>query len=90
MLLFSLAEISSYKDIVMYFSYISPEGSTIYTGYDQQNGIIRMKENVENLKLISSRCYVILSRDFNARIKDRIDFIPEDNLSYIFVLVTLV
>ena len=90
MLLFSLAEISCYKDIVMYFSYISPEGSTIYTGYDQQNGIIRMKENVENLKLFYPDTMLFLSGDFNARIKDRIDFIPEDNLSYIFVLVTMV
>ena len=74
----------------MYFSYISPEGSTIYTGYDQQNGIIRMKENVENLKLFYPDTMLFLSGDFNARIKDRIDFIPEDNLSYIFMLVTLV
>ena len=68
----------------MYFSYISPEGSTIYTGYDQQTGIIRMKESVENLKLSYPDAMLFLSGDFNARIKDRIDFIPEDNLSYIF------
>ena len=58
-LLFSLAEIRC-KKIILYFSYISPEGSTIYTGYDEQNGIKRMKENVENVKLILSRCYVIV------------------------------
>ena len=57
-LLFSLAKLSCFKDIVMYVSYISPEGSTIYTGYDQQNGIIRMKVNVENLNyFIQILCY---------------------------------
>ena len=70
MLLFNLAELNCYKDIVMYFSYISPEGSTIYTGYDQQNGIIRMKENVENLKLLYPDTMLFLSGDFNARIKE--------------------
>ena len=43
-----------------------------------------MKEDVKNLKLSYPDATLFQSGDFNARIKDRIYFIPEDNLSYIF------
>lgn len=43
-----------------------------------------MPRNIKNLKLTYPDGMLFVSGDFNARINDRIDFIPEDNLFYIF------
>lgn len=66
--------------MIMYFTYISPEASIIYNESDTA----MMQENILQMKLMYNNAMIFVARDLNARIRDLIDFIPDDNLYYLF------
>ena len=83
-LLFKFSELCNYKDVVMYFTYVSPEGSPIYHERDEQNGICILQENIDEIQLSHPDCNILICGDLNARTKYFLDLIPSDNLDYIF------
>jgi len=70
-------------DIILVFVYISPEGSSIYNDNDL-NGIELLENHLNTVKLDFPDCLLFIAGDFNARTKDYLDFVPDDNLRHIF------
>ena len=70
------------KDILLYFTYISPEGSPVYT--EEKNGIKLMQANISIMKDDYPDAHYFIGGDLNACTKDFLDYIPFDNLFYIF------
>lgn len=52
------------KDIIMYYTYVSPEGSHIYNCREEKNGILYMFSNLEELKFEYPNALIFLSGDF--------------------------
>ena len=77
---------SGRDDLILYFTYVSPEGSSIYSNVDdtEQNGILLLQDNIDHVKLNYSNAMLLLAGDLNARIKDLLDYIPDDNLIHVF------
>ena len=72
------------SDIIMYFTYISPEGSTKYNNLDEKNGINILQNNFDSIMIDYPDARFILAGDMNARTKDFLDFIPADDVNLIF------
>ena len=72
------------NDIVMYFAYVSPEGSHIYAKLEERDGVKLLHGNFTDTMNDYSNAYYFLAGDLNARAKDFFDYIPSDNLDYIF------
>ena len=70
------------KDLVMYFTYIAPENSPIYT--EEDNGITILNERISEVSLQYPDAELFLAGDLNACISTMQDFIPEDDLEFIF------
>ncbi len=68
----------------MYFTYVSPEGSTTYTDIHERNGILLLENNLNEVQNAYPDCYYFLAGDMNARTKTFLDYIPCDNLDHIF------
>lgn len=83
-LLFKFSSIYDMNDVIIYFTYISPEGSSIYNDLDDRNGINIMQRNFDQIINGYPNCNFMLIGDLNARTKDLLDFIPADNLEHIF------
>ena len=58
------------QDTVMYFAYVSPQGSTIYNNLNEKNGIVLLESNIADVKFRYPDSYFFLAGDLNARIKD--------------------
>ena len=74
------------SDVIMYFTYVSPEGSTIYnnTEYsDYSNAITKIYDDLEKIRFDYPDTSLFLSGDFNSRTKDYLDFMPCDNLIHL-------
>jgi len=72
------------SDIILYIAYVSPEGSPIYEHRDDTNGITYIDEKLLLLKNIYPDCMLYLAGDLNARTKTMLDYIPADNIDFIF------
>ena len=72
------------QDTVLYFAYVSPQGSTVYNNLTENNGIVLLESNITDIKFQYPDSYFFLAGDLNARSKDFIDYIPKDDLQYIF------
>ena len=72
------------QNTIMYFAYVSPQGSTIYKTLNENNGIVLLESNISDLKFDYPDSYFFLAGDLNARTKDFIDYIPKDDVQYIF------
>ena len=83
-LLCNFSHIGHCNDVVMYFTYVSPEHSPIYKHVLEQNGIITMQSNIDEILSVYPQCSIIIAGDLNARTKDFLDYIPNDNITYIF------
>lgn len=83
-ILLNLSGVYDMPDVIMYFTYISPEGSSIYKKRDETNGISVMQENYNQIMNDYPNCYFMLIGDLNARTKDLLDFIPSDDLFHVF------
>ena len=67
---------------MVYFAYVSPEGSSIYdTG--EQNGILLLENNIIEIRSEYQDCLLFLAGDFNSRTTNCLDFIPNDNLDFV-------
>ena len=71
-------------DEFFYFLYVSPERSTIYDNVSEPNGILQMQDKFHDLKYMYPSAHVVIAGDFNARTKDLIDYIRNDNIFYVF------
>ena len=72
------------QDRVIYFAYVSPQGSTIYNNSNEKNGIVLLESKIEDVKFRYPDSYFFLVGDLNARIKYFIDYTPNNDLKYIF------
>ena len=72
------------EDIIMYFAYISPEGSCYYNDKEQKDGIINMLSHLECIRTEYFDTPLFIAGDMNSRCKDYLDFIPDDTLFHIF------
>ena len=69
-------------DLILIFTYIAPENSPIYT--DEDNGVILLNEKILEIVSEHPRAELFVAGDLNARIGKLQDFIPHDDLEYIF------
>ena len=69
-------------DLILIFTYIAPENSPIYT--DDDNGVILLNEKILEIVSEHPRAKLFVAGDLNARIGNLQDFIPHDDLEYIF------
>ena len=72
------------QDTVMYFAYVSPQGVTIYNNSNEKNDIVLLESNIADVKFRYPDSYFFLAGDLNARIKKFKDYIPNDDLLYVF------
>ena len=73
------------NDIILYFLYVSPERSTVYDNVSEPNGILQMQDKFHELKYMYPSAHVVIAGDLNARTKDLIDYIRNDDIFYVFV-----
>ena len=78
------SSISDVPDIIVYITYVSPEGSSIYESSDYTYGINYIDSNIFQIKELFPQCLLYIAGDFNARTKTMLDYIPADNLDLIF------
>lgn len=71
-------------DIIMCFTYISPEGSTIYNDSDEKNGVKLLENCLVTVRDQYPHCSLYIAGDCNARCKNLLDYIPDDTLDPIF------
>ena len=67
----------------MYFSYVSPEGSSIYNDSVGYNGIDLIEDNLLDIVSKHPDSYLLLAGDFNARCGDLQDILIDDDLEFI-------
>ena len=67
----------------MYFSYVSPEGSSLYNDYVGYNGIDLIEDNLLDIVSKHPDSYLLLAGDFNARCGDLQDISIDDDLEFI-------
>ena len=72
------------NEVILYFVYVSPEGSPIYENIEGKDGIKIIQNNFIQIKHDYPNAYYFLSGDFNTRTKYFLDYIPSDNLNYVF------
>ena len=71
------------NDIILIFTYVAPERSPIYSP-ENDDGIVILNEKLTNIKSSYPNAEIILAGDLNARTKDFLDYIPYDDLDFIF------
>ena len=72
------------EDFIMYFTYISPEGSCYYNDKYDQNGTDVMYQHFVAMRADYPHALLYVSGVLNVRCKDDLDFIPHDNLSFVY------
>ncbi|MCG7876918.1 MAG: endonuclease/exonuclease/phosphatase family protein, partial [Candidatus Thiodiazotropha endolucinida] len=70
------------EDLIMFFTYVAPENSPIYT--DEDNGIFLLKEKISEIVAEYPTAEIFIAGDLNARIGNLQDYIPSDDLEVIF------
>ena len=68
---------------MLIFTYIAPERSPIYTP-ENDDGISLLNEKLLEIKSVYPNADIIIAGDLNARTKDFLDFIPYDDLDFVF------
>ena len=81
---FSMSRFEGLKDIILYFTYISPEGSSIYVNQADSNGIVLLQKHLDQITADYPLCSLFLAGDFNSRTKDFLDYIINDDLYHVF------
>ena len=71
------------NDIVLVFTYISPERSSFYTN-PTDNGIELLADKLVSISAEYPNADLFLAGDFNARTKTHKDFIVDDDTDYVF------
>ena len=62
---------------------MAPERSPIYSS-ENDDGIIILNEKLTSIRTVYPNAEIIIAGDLNARTKDLLDFIPQDDLDFIF------
>ena len=70
------------NDLIMLFTYVAPENLPIYT--DEENGIVLLSSKISEVVSDYPNTEIFLARDFNSRINDFQDFIPYNDLQFVF------
>lgn len=70
------------SDLIMVFTYVPPENSPVYTNED--NGIILLNEQISEISVQYPYAELFLAGDLNSRIGNLQDFIPFDDLHFVF------
>ena len=70
-------------DIILYFAYVAREGSPHCVNGDD-DGIELLADRYNSIVTDYPNAALFLAGDFNARIKDFLDYIPSDDLEYVF------
>jgi len=71
------------KDLIMYFTYVSPEGSVIYDA-EETDGISLLNDKLTIIKSDFPDTSFLIAGDLNARVKDMLDYIPQDDVDFIY------
>ena len=71
------------NDIILIFTYVAPERSPIYSS-ENDDGIVILNEKLTSIRTVYPKAEIIIAGDLNARTKDFLDFIPQDDLDFIF------
>lgn len=58
--------ISNSKDLIIYFVYVLPEGSSIYDNSEEHNGVLLFHNNVDNIMISHPDAMILLVGDLNA------------------------
>ena len=82
-LLYLVSPFEEQKDIVIIYTYVAPEHSAIYT-VDEPNGIKILQGTVDTVISEYSNVNILLPGDFNARTSNNLDYIPHDDISFVF------
>ena len=67
---FKSSEFLNMQDTVLYFAYVSPQGSTNYDNLSENNGILLLESNITDIKFQYPDSYFFLAGDLNAKTKD--------------------
>ena len=62
-LLFKGSIFQSIQDIILYFAYVSPQGSRIYDNLPENNGILLIENNLNEIKIEYPNCCFFLAGD---------------------------
>lgn len=79
---FSAETFQRQNDLVMFFTYVAPENSPVYTTED--NGIVLLGDKLSEIVLDNPNAEIFLAGDLNSRISNFQDFIPYDDLQFVF------
>ena len=71
------------RDIIIIYTYVAPENSSIYTS-DESNGIEILQRTVDDVISQYPNTNIMLAGDFNARTSNHLDYITNDDISFIF------
>ena len=82
-LLYLVSPSEEQKDIVIIYTYVAPEHSAIYTA-DEPNGIEILQGTVDTVISEYPNVNILLLGDFNARTSNNLDYIPHDDISFVF------
>ena len=81
-LLFNANTFHRNEDLIMFFTYVAPEKSPIYT--DEENGIEILNDKISEIVSQYPEAELFVAGDLNARIADMQDFIPFDDLDFVY------
>ncbi|MEW8546815.1 MAG: endonuclease/exonuclease/phosphatase family protein, partial [Candidatus Thiodiazotropha sp.] len=81
-LLFKAGVFCRKTDLIIIFTYIPPENSPVYV--NESNGIVLLSEHIDEILLQYPNAELLLAGDLNSRIGDLQDYIPFDDLYFIF------
>ena len=70
------------NDLILFFTYVAPENSPIYA--DEGNGIVLLNNKISEVVSEYPNAEIFLAGDLNSRISDFQDFIPSDDLQFVF------
>ena len=74
---------SSLNDITLVFAYVSLEHSPVYE-HNNDNGIEILSVKLEQIVTKCPEAHLFLAGDFNSRIKCFTDYVPGDDVNFIF------
>lgn len=81
-LLFDRNTFCKNEDIIMVFTYVAPENSPIYT--DENNGLVLLNEKISEILSRYPTAELFVAGDLNARIGSLQDYIPFDDIDFVF------
>ena len=84
LLCFKTSMFHKIQNIIFCFTYVSPVGSAIYNGLEEKDGIKILENQLLSIKTEYPNCALFIAGDLNARCKEFLDYIPDDNLDEIF------